>query len=179
MNNKSSVREGRWTDSRQSEQRVTFNQHRLTIRRILVPTELTSAGSGVIGYAVAFARRFGAELILLHVHEAKGSADYSLNVIDDTIVDECRERAEDALREVCAGVNETYPHCDMCFRAGTPSEEIVLAAKDLDADLIVVSTHHHHWFTPLIGKSDAEKILRRTPCPVLVVQQDEYRHQIP
>ena len=28
-------------------------------------------------------------------------------------------------------------------------------------------------------RPDAEKILRRTPCPVLVVQQDEYQHQIP
>ena len=173
MNNKSSVRECRWIDLRQSEQRAAFNQRRLSIRRILAPTDLTSAGSEVIDYAVAFAHRFGAELILLHVHEAKGSADYSLNVLDDTIVDERRERAEDALRELCAEVNETYPHCDICFRAGTPSEEIVLAARDLDANLIIVSTHHHHWFTPLIGKSDAEKILRRTPCPVLVVQQDE------
>ena len=179
MNNKSSVRECRWIDSRQSEQRTAFNQHRLSIRRILAPTDLTSAASEVIDYAVAFARRFGAELILLHVHEAKGSADYSLNVIDDTIVDERRERAEDALRELCAEVNETYPHCDMCFRAGRPGEEIVLAARDLEADLIVVSTHHYHWFTPLIGKSDAEKILRRTPCPVLIVQRDESQHQIP
>jgi nucleotide-binding universal stress UspA family protein len=173
MNNKSSVRECRWMVSRESEQRATFNQHRLSMRRILAPTDLTSAESGVIDYAVAFSRRFGAELIMLHVHEAKGSGDYSLNVIDDTIVDERRERAEDALMELCAEVNETYPHCDVCFRAGTPSEEIVLAARDLDADLIIVSTHLHHWFTPLIGKSDAEKILRRTPCPVLVVQQDQ------
>ena len=179
MNNESSVRECGWIDSRQSEERVRFNQHMLSIRRILVPTELTSSGSEVIGYAVAFARQFGAELILLHVHEAKGSADYSLNAIDDTIVDERRERAEDALRELCGEVNETYPHCDMCFRAGTPNEEITLAARDLDADLIVVSTHHHHWFTPLIGKSDAEKILRGTPCTVLVVQEDESQHQIP
>src|ERR1700730_8009787 len=108
----------------------------LNIRRILVPTDLTSDGKKVIDYAVAFARRFGAELILLHVYEAKGNADYSLNVVDDTIVDESRERAEDALRELCGEVSETYPHCDICFRAGTPSEEIVFAARELDADLI-------------------------------------------
>jgi len=175
MNNKSSVRERRRMDSRQSGERA-LNQHTLSIRRILAPTDLTSAPSKVVDYAVAFARRFGAELILLHVYEAKGNADYSLNLVDDTIVDESRERAEDALRELCGEVSETYPHCDMCFRAGTPSEEVVFAARDFDADLIVVSTHHHHWFTTLIGKSDAERILRRTPCPVLVVQQDESQH---
>jgi hypothetical protein len=92
MNNKSSVRECRWMVSRESEQRAAFNQNRFSIRRILAPTDLTSAESGVIDYAVAFSRRFGAELIMLHVHEAKGSGDYSLNVIDDTIVDESRTR---------------------------------------------------------------------------------------
>jgi hypothetical protein len=65
-------------DSRQSEQRATFNQHRLSIRRILVPTELTSVGSGVIGYAVAFVRRFAAELFLLHVHEVPGAEGQEL-----------------------------------------------------------------------------------------------------
>ena len=78
MNNKSSVRERRRMDFRQSGERAV-NQHTLSIRRILAPTDLTSATSKVVDYAVVFARRFGAELILLHVYEAKGNADYSLN----------------------------------------------------------------------------------------------------
>jgi hypothetical protein len=121
MNNKSSVRERRRMDSRQSGERA-LNQHTLSIRRILAPTDLTSTTSKVVDYAVAFARRFGAELILLHVYEAKGNADYSLNVVDDTIVDESRERAEDALRELCGEVSETYPHCVRQKRCGKDSE---------------------------------------------------------
>ena len=85
-------------------------------------------------------------------------------MVDDTIVDESRERAEDALRELCGEVSETYPHCDMCFRAGTPSEEIVFAARDLDADLIVVSTHHHHWFTPVRALPKAARRVRSASC---------------
>ena len=69
MNNKSSVRERRRMDFRQSGERAV-NQHTLSIRRILAPTDLTSATSKVVDYAVALARRFGAELILLHVYEA-------------------------------------------------------------------------------------------------------------
>jgi nucleotide-binding universal stress UspA family protein len=169
MNNQSTSGEYRLMDLR-GDKELAITNRTLSIRRILVPTDLTSVGSKVIDYAVAFANRFGAELILLHVYEAKGSADLSLNVIDDTIMDERRERAEDALRELCAQISETYPHCDMCFRSGTPSEEIMFAARDLDADMIVVSTHKHHWYRQLLDKSDAEKLLRHTPCPVLVVQ---------
>jgi universal stress protein A len=155
------------------DEEVAITNRRISIRRILVPTDLTSDGSKVIDYAVAFASRFRAKLILLHVYEAKGSADLSLNIIDDTMVDERRERAEDALREVCAEISEAYPHCDSCFRSGTASEEIVSAAKDLDADMIVVSTHKHHWYRQLLDKSDAEELLRHTPCPVLVVREEE------
>jgi universal stress protein A len=172
MNNESTARECRLMDSRDSGELALTKLPRC-VRRILAPTDLTSDGREAIDYAVEFASRFGAELILLHVYEAKSGADYSLNVVDDTIVDDNRERAEDALRELCADVSEPYPHCGMCFRSGIPSEQIVFAARDLDADLIVVSTHNQHWYTHLIGKSDTEKLLRHTPCPVLVIRQND------
>jgi universal stress protein A len=175
MNNQSTSGEYRLMDLREDKELAITNRT-LSIKRILVPTALSSDGSKVIHYAVAFASRFGAELILLHVYEAKGSADLSLNMLDDTMVDERRERAEDALREWCAEISETYPHCDMCFRSGTPSEEIMFAARDLAADMIVVSTHKHHWYRQVLDKSDAEKLLRHAPCPVLVVREDEYQH---
>jgi nucleotide-binding universal stress UspA family protein len=175
MNNQSTSGEYRLMDLREDEELANTNR-RLSIKRILVPTPLTSDGSKVIHYAVAFASRFEAEIILLHVYEARGSADLSLNMIDDTIVDEKREHAEDALRELCVEINEIYPHCDMCFRSGTASEEIMFAARDLDADMIVVSTHKHHWYRRLLDKSDAEKLLRHAPCPVLVVREDGGQH---
>ena len=169
MNNQSTAGEYRLMDLRKDKELAITNRT-LSIKRILVPTALTSDESKVIHYAMAFASRFGAELILLHVYKAKSSTDLSLNMIDGTIVDEGRERAEDALRELCAEIGEIYPHCDMCFRSGSPSEEIMFAARDLDADMIVVSTHKHHWYRQLLDKSDAEKLLRHTLCPVLVVR---------
>lgn len=175
MNNQSTSREYRLMDLREDEELAKTNRS-LSIKRILVPTPLTSDGNKVIHYAMAFASRFGAKLTLLHVYEAKGNADLSLNMIDDTIVDERRERAEDALRELCAEISEIYPRCDMCFRSGTASEEIMFAARDLDADMIVVSTHKHHWYRQILDKSDAEKVLRHALCPVLVVGEEGCQH---
>lgn len=171
MNNLRTAGDYRLKDSREHRELALTNR-RLRIRRILVPTRLTADEGKVVDYAVAFARRLGAEVTLLHVYEAKGNADFSLNMIDDTIVDENRERAEDTLRELCAEISETYPHCDMCFRSGTPSEEIVSAAIDLDADLIVASTHKNYGYRQLVGKSDAEELLRDAPCPVLVIPRE-------
>ncbi len=66
----------------------------------------------------------------------------------------------------------------MCFRSGIPSEQIVFAARDLDADLIVVSTHNQHWYTHLIGKSDTEKLLRHTPCPGWLSDRMKFQHHV-
>ena len=168
MNNKRTVLESSWSG------KSAQIRPGLRIRRILAPTDLTCDDRKAIDYAVAFASRFRAELVLLHVYEAEGGVDYSVNLVDDTIVDENRERAEDALRELCADLSKSYPHCDMCFRSGKPSEQIADAARNLDVDLIVVSTHSRHWHPQLLfGKSVAENLLRHAPCPVLVVRNNK------
>ena len=44
-------------------------------KRIAAPTDLTCDDRKAIDYAVAFASRFRAELVLLHVYEAEGGVD--------------------------------------------------------------------------------------------------------
>jgi len=43
-------------------------------------------------------------------------------------------------------------------------------AADKDADLIVVGTHGRKGLTRMLMGSTAESLLRRSPCPVLVVK---------
>ena len=45
------------------------------------------------------------------------------------------------------------------------------AAEEMSADLLVVSTHHHSVLEYLFQVSDAEKIVRHAPCPVLVLHK--------
>lgn len=54
------------------------------------------------------------------------------------------------------------------------ADPIVGAAKDLEVDLIVLSTHNYQWFSHLIHGSDAEGVLRHAPCPMLVVRKEEH-----
>ncbi len=50
-----------------------------------------------------------------------------------------------------------------------PWEEITAVAKELAVDLLVISTHAPSGFEFLIHGSDAAKIVRSAPCPVLAV----------
>lgn len=50
------------------------------------------------------------------------------------------------------------------------SDEIVAAAKDWRADLIVLGTHGRRGLNRLVMGSDAELVLRQSPVPVLLVR---------
>ena len=51
-----------------------------------------------------------------------------------------------------------------------PRNQIVQAATDLAADLMVISTHGYNDWQHLLFGSDAEKIVQHAPCPILVVR---------
>lgn len=50
------------------------------------------------------------------------------------------------------------------------SEEIIAEAKSWPADLIVLGTHGRRGLTRLVMGSDAERVLRQSPVPVLLVR---------
>lgn len=56
------------------------------------------------------------------------------------------------------------------LRVGTPWREIVRAADELGATLIVIGSHGKRSLEELLLGSTAENVTRHAPCPVLVVR---------
>ena len=56
-------------------------------------------------------------------------------------------------------------------RAGRPADAIVDVARDWSADLIVVGSHGRSGVGRVLLGSVAESVVRRAPCPVLVVRK--------
>jgi hypothetical protein len=54
-------------------------------------------------------------------------------------------------------------------RNGNVEEEILRAAQEYHADLIVMATQGHHGFLDALRGSTTERIVRRAACPVLAV----------
>ena len=81
------------------------------------------------------------------------------------------EEAEERLTERLTRAQLEYKEVD-ALRASAlhPRDQIVRAAGDLSADLLVISTHGYTGWKHFLFGSDAEKILERAPCPVLVVR---------
>lgn len=77
------------------------------------------------------------------------------------------------------GKEESYPQCPVTdtlalewkrvCRRGHPEDEILKAAEEGQADLIVMSTQGHHGFLDAIRGSTTERVVRNARCPVLVL----------
>jgi nucleotide-binding universal stress UspA family protein len=56
------------------------------------------------------------------------------------------------------------------LREGKPADQILAAAREWEADAIVIGTHGRSGMSRLVLGSTAESVVRQAPCPVLVIK---------
>jgi nucleotide-binding universal stress UspA family protein len=70
-----------------------------------------------------------------------------------------------------AHAKRTFLEIDSRLRTGLDlRHEILAAAKEVSADLLVLTTHKFLGWKNLFFGSDAEKILEHAPCPILILR---------
>jgi nucleotide-binding universal stress UspA family protein len=152
------------------------------LKKILVPVDFSDCSKKALRYAIPLARQHEAAVTLLYVVAVPtwpGTGDgggFNYSFEPDFTAMEADMRAsggrqlsalaeEEARREVST---------DTLVRTGSAAIEIIEAAKSLPADLIVISTHGRTGLKHVWLGSVAEHVVRRAPCPVLVVREREH-----
>jgi universal stress protein A len=144
------------------------------LREILTPIDFSDASQKALRYATALAEQFRASLKLLHVVELSlvgsdfGAIEMS-RLMTDLQVNAQKELAEWMQREV----GNRVPALSL-VRAGRPHAEILAAARELGADLILLASHGHSSLAHVVLGSTVERVVRQAPCPVLVVRPQEH-----
>jgi nucleotide-binding universal stress UspA family protein len=145
----------------------------LHLRKILVPVDFSDCSRKAVDYAVALARQFQASLELLFVLEitlaAPEMAAMSLELVRNEMLVSAEREIGDLQKALPADVVSTA-----IVREGNPRVEIIEAAKEFGADLIVISTHGRTGLAHVFLGSTTERIVRKAPCPVLVVREREH-----
>ena len=151
-------------------------------RRILCAADLTSSSERTLEAALSLATENDAWITLLHViaslpGEADAHAALALPEIGPlrlTLTElahtQLRKSVPDAARQFCR-VSERV-------ETGTPWSEILRAASELDADLIVMGAHTHGALGRMLFGSTASQIVRRATCPVLVVRETSVKSSV-
>lgn len=143
---------------------------RIPLRRILVPLDFSEISRQALPYAVEHAEHFGAELILVHVLETF-PVDYLVGLHD---VKKMHASAEDEAKARLAKVARDLPtgngiRVKTYVAWGKPFEAVCKAAQRFSADQIILTTHGYTGLKHAYLGSTAERIVRSSPCPVLVV----------
>ncbi|MBI3415815.1 MAG: universal stress protein [Verrucomicrobia bacterium] len=143
------------------------------LKKILVPVDFSACSEKALAYAIPFARQFGAELTLLYVLEPYLPVPEMAAMDVETMQLQAREGCQEALAKVHQSVPaEVASKSEL--RLGNPPFEITQAAKDIGADLIIISTHGRTGLRHVFLGSTTERVVRHASCPVLVVREDEH-----
>ena len=145
------------------------------IRSILVPTDFSASSDRAIDYASALAGSLGATVHLIHVLDPLVSAQMPwepLATETETRHEGLYQAGRVKLGMLAAALEQQLVRATSEVRSGTPSAEIINAALDYAADLVVMATHARSGLPHLLLGSVAEHVIRHTTCPVLVVRED-------
>jgi nucleotide-binding universal stress UspA family protein len=138
----------------------------LEIRTVLHPTDFSDLSRPAFELACSLARDFGAELVVLYV------TPWPAPGVVDGIVVGIPTEPDDELLARLEQVKPDDPRIRTARRLahGEAAAEIMKAAAEVKADLIVMGTHGRGGLSRLIVGSTAEDVMRKAPCPVLTVK---------
>lgn len=142
----------------------------LTLARILCPSDFSDVSARAETYATAMARHYDATLHLLHVDPPMPvTAPYGEIPVDIRLFEEQRVQATADLAASAAKAREAGVPTESTIRGGHPAREILAVVKEENSDLVVIGTHGRGGVEHLLLGSVAEKVMRKAPCPVMVV----------
>lgn len=139
------------------------------VERIVVPVDFSEHAWVATAYAKGLAQLFGATVHLVHaidVLPAVGFADTPPVFPTEEMQDDARKALKDVYEESEGPAGPVEFH----VLVGHPAIESLSAAKQLDADLMVISTHGRTGLKRMLMGSVAEQMVQKAPCPVFVVK---------
>lgn len=151
----------------------------IQIRCILVPTDFTPCSQRAISYAAELARRFDAEVVLVHAIEAPlNLPPHTLVHIDAQglsmpIMDYVREAADRRMGAALEELTLAKVRARSVVEVGDVRDVALAQAERLPADLIVMGTNGRTGLRHLLIGSVAEDVVRRAPVPVLTIRVPE------
>lgn len=152
----------------------------MEIKRILCPVDFSDISERALHYTVSLAKKHGASVKLFHVIEYLPGMDHYLILAlpPQEIMQKLREKAEERLNELAREFGNDIS-LEYEVREGKAFVEIVAMAREMDADLIVISSHGKTGLAHILIGSVAEKVSRKAPCSVLIYRDKGSRFEMP
>ena len=143
-------------------------------KRAVVALDGSPVAEAIIPFILEIAGPLDMEVVLVRVNRPippeviEGSRHVMVEDPEASRVD-----AEEYLAPVAVELRNKGVRVRTQVRRGQPAEEIVLAAREIGADLIAMTTHGRSGFGRLLFGSVAEAVLRESRLPVFLMRVTE------
>lgn len=151
------------------------------IKRILYTTDFSEYSKVALPYAMEMAEKFNAELHILYVVEPINTpVDFGWTQVNYAELEENHlEHAEKSLDSIIAEDVPEGINVHAVVKHGRSFKEIIDYARNEDIDMIVMATHGLSGISHILFGSTTEKVVRKSPCPVLTVRDPEHEFEMP
>ena len=141
----------------------------LEFKKLLVASDFSSDSELALRYGLSLAQEYQSELHLLHVLTDSKTSKDELAWTSQSAEGPYHVAARQLHRSVPA---ETHLWCDVTHvvREGKAHREIVSYAVEQGINLILIGAHGQGFKLGTLFGSNTDRVLRESPCPVLVVR---------
>jgi nucleotide-binding universal stress UspA family protein len=143
----------------------------IEIKKILFPLDLTENSSKILPYVLSISEKYNSLIYLLHVVQDlnKWGKLYVPHPSMDKFQEEAIESAKKAMDTVCENQLQSCPNFQKRVVSGDTVDEILKVIESEEIDLLIMGTHGRKGLEHTIFGSVAEKVVKKSPAPVLVI----------
>ncbi len=143
-------------------------------KKILLCTDFSENSHWAFTYALNLAKTFKSKLLILHVtpepvHPDQLSIYLPQEKLEELKASQKKELDKD-LKTHYLQKMKGFKNYEVIFQEGEPFLEIIQMARKESVDLIVMGTHGRTGLDHILFGSTAEKVVRKSPCPVLTIR---------
>lgn len=149
-------------------------------KKIVVGLDGSAVSERALPHAVALAKAFASELVLLRVVSgprslpdavaAPAEAGEATGVYEAQLLSIEEQEAQVYLEAIQQKLTSELSAISWRIALGSEARAIVEEAKEIQADLLVLATHGRGGLARLVLGSVAEAVVRSAPCPVFLVR---------
>jgi nucleotide-binding universal stress UspA family protein len=143
----------------------------VTFKKILLAVDREPVAAHAAEVGVDLARKLGAEMAFVHVIDT--TVDIGAETWATTeLLGVAKLQGKNLLDDYRGRLSLKETALEFVVE-GSPADEIVKAAREWPADIIVIGSHGRGGLQRALIGSVAEAVTRHAPCPVLVVRAKE------
>ncbi len=161
-----------------THEQLTFKSD--AIKKVLIALDYDSNSNQIAKIGHELAKGIGAETVLLHIvadesnytamqyNPIMGMGGFDYNVFTDVVDTKGFLEAGDYyLEHIKDHLNDDT--IQVLVKIGNASDEILVNAEAINADMIVIGTHSKRWLEKILIGSVSESVLKDSKIPVLII----------